>query len=167
MTKIKMIYCSDKNGGIGYKNTIPWHSKEDFLYFKNYTIDATVIMGYNTWMSLPIKPLPKRINIVIANNAAKLNNTKNDPYVEFIEPETFELFLKHKDIPMFAHEVYIIGGAKIYGIALPYVDEISHTTIDGDYVCDTFFSFDKSDWNNIDTFSISDEATVNIWTRKK
>lgn len=166
MTKIKMIYCSDKNGGIGIDNKIPWYSKEDFKYFKDYTTDSTIIMGYNTWMSLPVKPLPQRINIVVANNAAKLNNEKQSHMVEFIEPDTFELFLKNKHIPLFAHEVIIIGGAKMYGIALPYADEISHTTISGDYVCDTYFSFNTDDWVEAENFDISPVADVKIWHRK-
>ncbi len=63
-----------KNRGIGLKNALPWHLKKDLVRFKKLTIgdgDNAVIMGRNTWNSLPKKwkPLPKRTNIVLTRTS--------------------------------------------------------------------------------------------------
>ena len=62
---IKMIVCTDINGGIGYKNDLLFSIEEDMLFFRETTKGHKVVMGYNTWLSLPKKPLPKRENYVI------------------------------------------------------------------------------------------------------
>ena len=70
---IIVAYCK-KSRGIGKDNGLPWHLKGDMTYFKKKTSYAefpncknVVIMGYNTWMSIPVKckPLKNRVNIVI------------------------------------------------------------------------------------------------------
>ena len=65
---MKLIVAICKNGGIGYKNKIPWHLKKDLQHFKKMTIgnnNNAVIMGNNTWKSLNNTPLPKRTNIIL------------------------------------------------------------------------------------------------------
>ena len=62
---INLIVATDRNGLIGNKGTIPWKIPNDLKYFKDITIDSTVIMGRKTYQSIG-KPLPKRINIVIS-----------------------------------------------------------------------------------------------------
>ena len=60
---MKLIVAFSKNLGIGYKNKIPWNLKKDLKYFKNLTIgkgNNAIVMGKNTWKSLPVKSLPKR-----------------------------------------------------------------------------------------------------------
>ena len=69
-----IIVCTDNNYGIGKNNDIPWNYTKDLQYFKNLTIGENldenkynvVIMGNNTYKSIPLKhrPLQKRINIV-------------------------------------------------------------------------------------------------------
>ena len=61
---ITIIVCYSKgNKVIGKDNKIPWHIKEDFLQFKNYTMGKTLIMGDNTFISIG-KPLEGRKTIV-------------------------------------------------------------------------------------------------------
>ena len=57
--------------------TLLFHIKEDLEWFKKITTGHIVVMGYNTWKSLPIKPLKDRYNIVITN----------EHYDEFLEYE--------------------------------------------------------------------------------
>ena len=61
-----LIVCFDSNYGIGKNNTIPWKLSSDLKRFKELTLNNIVIMGKNTWTSLPKKPLQNRINIVIS-----------------------------------------------------------------------------------------------------
>jgi dihydrofolate reductase len=65
MTEIIIIAAIAKNNVIGKDNKIPWYIKEDFLHFKKLTTNHPIIMGKNTFLSLPKKPLPKRTNIVL------------------------------------------------------------------------------------------------------
>ena len=65
--KIHLIWAQDKDGGIGKNGKLPWYIKEDLQNFKNITINQTIIMGRKTWDSLPLKPLPKRRNIVLSH----------------------------------------------------------------------------------------------------
>ena len=62
---ISLIVAYSKNNKvIGINNTIPWHIKEDFIHFKNYTSGKTIVMGEQTFLSIG-KPLPNRKNIVL------------------------------------------------------------------------------------------------------
>ena len=65
--EIHLSWAQDSNGGIGANGKLPWHVAEDLINFKSLTINSTVIMGRKTWESLPIKPLPKRNNIVLSS----------------------------------------------------------------------------------------------------
>ena len=61
---ISLIVAYSKNNKvIGVNNQIPWHIKEDFIHFKNYTSNKTIIMGEQTFYSIG-KPLPNRKTIV-------------------------------------------------------------------------------------------------------
>ena len=62
------MWAQEINGGIGKDRKLPWHISEDMQNFKKLTYDSTILMGRKTWESLPIKPLPKRRNIVLSNN---------------------------------------------------------------------------------------------------
>ena len=84
-----IVALSKKNNGIGFKNNLPWNLKNELSHFKNLTTNSitngdnyllgVVIMGRNTWNSLPksVKPLPNRVNIVISNTSEELNNYNN------------------------------------------------------------------------------------------
>ena len=131
---IIVAYC--KGNGIGKNNTLPWHIPQDLKHFSKVTKgnnNNMVVMGRNTWESLPKKPLPNRFNAVITNTLSmNSNNIK-----------TFKSF---EDVLQFSREksfsdVWIMGGEQIYNSALKIdiVDEIHATIIDEEYDCDTFF----------------------------
>ena len=62
---LAIIAAIDSNNGIGKDNKLLVHIKEDLQRFKQLTENNIIIMGYNTWESLPNKPLPNRINYVL------------------------------------------------------------------------------------------------------
>lgn len=131
----KLILCTDKNFGIGINNTIPWHSKEDFKHFKNETVGHIVVMGYNTWRSLQKRPLSDRLNVVLITRELDDDDEMDYPNVIFLQMDSLQDIIKNNP------ECIIIGGATVYKIALPYVDEIIHSTVQGTYTCDTFCNF--------------------------
>jgi len=65
MSEIVLVLAVAQNGVIGKKGAIPWHISDDMKRFKALTLGHTVVMGRKTWDSLPKKPLPGRINVVV------------------------------------------------------------------------------------------------------
>ena len=62
---ISAIVAVNEDWGIGYNNDLLEHIPADLKFFKTMTTGKTVVMGLNTWNSLPKKPLPNRFNIII------------------------------------------------------------------------------------------------------
>lgn len=160
----KMILCTDENNGIGYKNAIPWHSSDDFKHFKMCTINSIIVMGFNTWKSLPTKPLPSRLNIVLLSR----------PYTERHDTEygSNVLFLtqdKLTDIINNNPECIIIGGLWTYLQAKPFVSEIIKSTVKGTYDCDVFFDIKKecSDFSVQSTKTLNDGTLVEYYVRNE
>tara|TARA_B100001093_G_C26735531_1_gene974252 strand:- start:517 stop:1026 length:510 start_codon:yes stop_codon:yes gene_type:complete len=145
----KLIVAFDINRGIGLKNNLPWKIKEDMQKFVNLSKKNgknAIIMGKNTWLSLPNKPLKNRYNIVLSTTLDK----------NIILPET-TIFNNIDNIVKFCNnnkfeEIWIIGGEKIYNLFLEkdLVDEIYITHIEKEYNCDTFFpELSNEKWNLI------------------
>ena len=68
---VNVVLACCKNGGIGINNRLPWNIKDELQMFKIITNNATIIMGYNTWCSLPKKPLLNRTNVVLTRSKEK------------------------------------------------------------------------------------------------
>lgn len=143
--KFIIIVAIDKNGGIGYQGKLPWGKiKEDLIFFRNTTSTTKdpekkncIIMGRKTWESLPTRPLPNRINIVMSTN-----KEYNDPVANFIansKQEVIDYVNNNTDI----ETTYIIGGAEIYNLFVNNVNDIIVTFIKNKYKCDKFFSFEE------------------------
>lgn len=143
---MKLIVAFCKNRGIGFKNKLPWKLSGDMNMFKHLTIgkgNNAVIMGRNTWLSLPFKnrPLPKRENIVLTTKAPdvnfyKLSKVEHDPLVL---PSLMKA-KKYCDNKNF-DDVWVIGGSQVYKESLDskIIDIIYATEIEKEYECDAFF----------------------------
>ena len=116
---VKMILCIDLEGNIGRNNDLLFKMKEDMKFFREKTKDNIVIMGYNTWLSLGEKPLPNRANIVMTDKKIKNIQTSTD------------LVSVIKDYEKYPQDIFIIGGAYVYDLALELglVDEILITIV--------------------------------------
>ena len=117
--KIHLIWAQDKNGGIGYKGQLPWHIPEDLQNFKKLTLNSTILMGRKTWESLPIKPLPRRRNIVLTRK----KNLEVESYQSIDECLT-KLTNDNTD------ELFIIGGSTIYNSFIDKAEQLHITLID-------------------------------------
>jgi dihydrofolate reductase len=132
---IYAIFACDDNWGIGKNNSLPWpHNSDDLKWFKNCTSESTVVMGRKTWESLPVKPLPKRNNIVCSTN--DLSHFPGADAVMNINAIT--QVLPH----MSDKSKWIIGGAQLFESCIDIIDEIWLSRIEGTYNCDTFLSKD-------------------------
>ena len=133
---LKIIVCKSSNDVIGINNSIPWNLPEDLIYFKEQTKNSVVVMGRNTWESLPNRPLPDRINVIISNNPSRyfLNDAEyDDPSIKHIfQLDNDDAFAeKIQELEKEYGDVWIIGGQKVYELALDVLDfdEIHVTNI--------------------------------------
>ena len=136
---VSIIVAVAQNGTIGDKNALLWHISEDLRFFKRTTSGHPVIMGRRTYESLG-RPLPNRTNVVISRTA------------EHIEGCTIARSLEEA-IAMFPvdEEVFIIGGAQIYALALDVADRFYLTRVEHDYEGDTKFpEWDESQWQLVE-----------------
>lgn len=118
---IKLIVCTDINGGIGYENKLLFNIKEDLKFFKQMTNGHKIVMGYNTWMSLPKKPLPNRDHYILTSR-----NT-------IMESEDVHVIRSVEDIIELGktEDIFVIGGAQLYRemIYKNLVDEVYLTLV--------------------------------------
>lgn len=126
--EVIIIYAATKTGVIGdsVTNNMPWpRLKKDMQFFKEKTIGGAVILGRKTYESIG-KPLPNRENIVLTRRAVSIDGCKIAHSLE----EALELATKEN--------IFIIGGAEIYGLAMPLATKIYHTTVKQDYLGDIY-----------------------------
>lgn len=126
--EIIMIYAATKSGVIGNSvtNSMPWpRLKKDLQFFKEKTTGGTVVMGRKTFASIG-KPLPNRESIVVTRQNISFDGCKTANSLEAA------LEMSTRD------QVYIIGGAEIYKLALPFATKIYLTTVKHDYPGDIF-----------------------------
>lgn len=118
--ELKIIAAVGKNNELGKDNTLIWPIKEDLKFFKNVTTGHTVIMGSNTFYSLP-KVLPNRTNIVLSRK----NLVLPEGVILYHNIDEFLNDYKDKD-----EIVFVIGGGSIYRLFIDKANEIYLTEID-------------------------------------
>lgn len=138
MKKLIIIAAVGRNNELGYNKDLIWKFKEDMKFFKNTTINHTVVMGDNTYFSLP-SLLEKRKHIVLSFNRSDFPD--NVIVLRSID-EFFDLAKTIDD------DIYVIGGASIYKAFINYVDEIILTEINSSALADVFFpEFNKDNYD--------------------
>ena len=135
---ISIIAAVARNRAIGYENKLIYWLPNDLKRFKALTTGHTIIMGRNTFLSLPKGALPNRRNIVLTRSQ------KTFPGCDVFA--SLEDALAHCDKD---EDVYIIGGASVYRQALPLADRLCLTEIDDTpEKADTFFP-PYDDWKEV------------------
>jgi len=135
MSEIVLVVAIANNGVIGNNGAIPWHISDDMKRFKALTIGHTVVMGRKTWDSLPKRPLPGRINVVVTRQ----KDWRADGAVTASS--------LGQATAGTSGTVMVIGGAEIYERALPLASRIELTEIHQDFEGDARFVLDRSGWN--------------------
>lgn len=133
---LTLVAAVARNGIIGRDNTLPWRLPEDLRRFKALTIGHPIVMGRKTWESLG-RPLPGRHNIVVTRDAAY--RADGATVVNSLE-DALRMLAD-------AGELFVIGGAEIYSLALPLADCLQLTELDADFNGDTHFpALDHTVW---------------------
>ena len=163
---LSIIVASTLEYGIGFENKLCWNIPEEMKYFRNITLNCfrkntknCIIMGKNTWYSLPKAPLKGRINVIISLN----DYDKIEKEISGMEDvrvfKTIDDALIYIDNDPIIETCFIIGGAQLYNSCLKkylkYIKAIYWSIIYGKkYECDKFiasniiyrnFSFKKED----------------------
>ena len=136
---INIIAAVAQDRAIGFQNKLIYWLPNDLKRFKALTTGHTIIMGRNTFLSLPKGALPNRRNIVLSRTATDFPGCDVYPSLE----EALAHCAKDED-------VYIIGGASVYTQALSIADRLCLTEVDDTpKEADTFFPEYKADWREV------------------
>ena len=136
---MKAILAMAKNRVIGKNGGLPWHVPNDFKWFKEFTTGKKIIVGKNTFDTLPLlknrecmvltKPV-EDIDAYITNQYMVNNNAMTGQMITMEDVESYSRFRKDYLI--------VVGGAKTYVKLLPYITEFYVTHVNGNYDGDTF-----------------------------
>lgn len=158
---MKAIAAVDLNWGIGYRGNLLQRIPEDMKLFKQMTLGKVVVMGRETFESLPGKePLKYRINIVLSKNKSFMKDNVT------ICSSLDELFLELKKYN--SDDVFVIGGESIYTQLLPYCAEAYVTKIENTYIADKYFyNLDKDNvWRLVSTSDMQTYKDINFMFTK-
>ena len=138
---LSIIVAKAKNNIIGNQNKIIWNIPEDMKYFKEKTTNHVIIMGRKTFDSLG-RVLPNRKHIVLTQNEMYKIDNENVKVVHSISE--IQKYIEDEN------ENFVIGGAMIYKLLMPYCTKMYITEIDNEYDGDTYFpEIDKDEWVEI------------------
>ena len=159
-SNIYAVMAHDLEGGIGLDNKLPWFYREDLKrFYKLTTVDnSCVVMGRNTWDSLPKKPLARRTNIILSSTLPQ--RAEDNVFV-------VRRMARLEQLMQTYNHVFIIGGANLLEQLMPMVDTLFITRINKVYKCDTFMPSYTHLFNLVQTKDVQDGAlTFEKWKKK-
>jgi dihydrofolate reductase len=124
---IRSVAALDDCLGLAIDTGIPWDVPADVEHFRTCIASSDVLMGYATYLELE-RPLPGGTNFV----AARVGSALRDGFAPVADLPSFLREAR-------ADDLWIVGGAKLYGKTLPFVEELELTRVEGDFGCTKFF----------------------------
>ena len=157
--QIHLIWAQDENGGIGKDGVLPWYISEDLQNFKTLTLGSTILMGRNTWESLPVKPLPERRNIVLSSKTLSDVEcyTSIEECIVALDSDGIE-------------KLFVIGGSTVYQNFIHQTDELHITLVDEmTEGIDTYFPVTilkiQQKFEKIEERVLTDNAVYSHWVK--
>lgn len=139
---LSIIVAKAKNNSIGKNNELLWHLPDDLKRFKKLTSGHTIIMGRKTFESIG-RVLPNRNHVILSQNP---DFKVNDPNVKIVH--SIDELKVYQDCE---EECFVIGGAMIYHLLMPYVTKMYVTEIDQDFVGDAIFpKINQEIWKEVE-----------------
>ena len=151
---LSIVVAKAKNNTIGKENKLLWHIPDDLKRFKELTTNHNIIMGRKTFESLG-RVLPNRKHIIFSQNP---DFKVEDDNVEIVHSMLqIQQYIEDKE------ENFVIGGAMIYNLLMPYVTKMYVTEVDKEFEGDTFFPKINSDiWKEISREEGPEDPNVNF-----
>jgi dihydrofolate reductase len=143
MIRLALVVARAANGVIGRDGDLPWRLKSDLALFKANTLGKPVIMGRKTWDSLPRKPLPGRMNVVLTRDQSfePQGAVPCETWMEALQ------IAKEHAADDEVGEVCVIGGRALFELALPKAKRLYLTEVAAEPAGDVHFpDFDESAW---------------------
>lgn len=140
---LSIIVAVAKNNVIGKDNKLIWHLPEDLKRFKRLTTGHTIIMGRKTFESLG-RVLPNRKHVILSNDKCFKVQDENVEVLNDIS--LLEKYINSDE------ENFVIGGASIYNLLMPYTDKMYITKINEEFEGDVCFpQIEEKDWEIVET----------------
>jgi len=126
--KFIIITAVSVDGVIGVGDVIPWRIPEDMKHFRETTLNNMLLVGYNTYFTLPPKALEDREYIVL-NGAKPFKNNRMNVYQFRCLDSVLDVLSQAETV----NKVFIAGGANIYEQFIDYCDEAIITYVNKTY----------------------------------
>lgn len=140
---LTIIAAIANNNVIGKDNKLIWHLPEDLKRFKNLTTGHKIIMGRKTFESLG-KVLPNRKHIILSKTGKSNIDNENVEIVDNISK--LDKYINSEE------ECFVIGGATIYKLLMPYANKMYITKINQNFEGDTYFpEIKETEWKSIES----------------
>jgi dihydrofolate reductase len=143
---LAIVVARAANGVIGRDGDLPWRLKSDLALFKANTLGKPIIMGRKTWDSLPRKPLPGRMNVVLTRDQSfePEGAIACETWMEAVQ------MAKEQAADDGVDEVCVIGGRALFELALPKAKRLYLTEVDAQVDGDVHFPvFDENAWTEV------------------
>lgn len=143
---LAIVVARAANGVIGRDGDLPWRLKSDLALFKANTLGKPIIMGRKTWDSLPRKPLPGRMNVVLTRDQSFEPDgaVACETWMEAVQ------MAKEQAADDGVDEVCVIGGRALFELALPKAKRLYLTEVTAEVEGDVHFpAFDESAWAEV------------------
>ena len=138
---LSTIVAIANNNVIGKDNKLIWHLPEDLKRFKQITTGKNIIMGRKTFESLG-RVLPNRKHIILCNDMEMDIDNENVEILDDISK--LDKYINSDE------ENFVIGGATIYKLLMPYVNKLYITKINQDFEGDVYFpEIKEAEWKEI------------------
>jgi dihydrofolate reductase len=145
--QIALVVARARNGVIGRDGALPWRLRSDLQRFKAVTLGKPCIMGRATWESLPLKPLPGRLNIVLTRDLSyEEQGLSKGALVCTNLDEAIEI-ARETAVDDDMHEICIIGGTALFEAVMPRAKRLYVTEVEAEPEGDALFpAFNEADW---------------------
>lgn len=162
MKSLGLIAAIGYNNELGIDNHLLWKIPEDLSFYKRMTMGKNIIMGRKTFESMPPKAFIGRKPIILTSHDI-------DSVCDVLCFDKFDNLLEY--IYNTDEDFMVVGGAMVYELFIPYVDEMYLTEVAGEYIADTYFPYfdpNEFDKEEIGNFMDNDIPYVrNKYVRKK
>lgn len=148
MSVVRLISALDSRRGISTERGIPWHLPGDVAHFRASTRSGVVLMGRATYEEFAA-PLHERVNLVLTRSTSPLRKGFQSV------PDLSRAISAHPDT-----DLWVIGGAAVFALAIDRADELVLTQVDGDFGCTKFFPAFEDRYRRVDSSDAQEENDI-------